>query len=65
MTARRLRRFFWPVPVDTEVDEEIAAHLELQTKRYTDAGMTEAAARALARERFGNLDLVRNECRDI
>jgi putative ABC transport system permease protein len=61
----RLRRLFWPVPVETEVDEEIAAHIELQTKRYTDAGMADADAGSLALQRFGNLDRVRDECKDI
>jgi putative ABC transport system permease protein len=65
MTPGRLRRFFWPVPVDTEVDEEIAAHLELQTKRYVDGGMPAVDARSRALHRFGDLDSVRDECKDI
>src|SRR5512144_3017359 len=61
----RRRRLFWPVPIEREVDEEIAAHLELQTRRYMERGLTEAHARAAAMRRFGDIDQVRDECRDI
>ncbi|HEY9228637.1 MAG TPA: permease prefix domain 1-containing protein, partial [Gemmatimonadaceae bacterium] len=63
--SRRLRRAFWPVSVEREVAEELAAHLELQTRRYMEAGMSEHDARIAARERFGDLDRIRDECRDI
>jgi putative ABC transport system permease protein len=63
--ARRLRRRFWPVPIEREIADELAAHLELQTRRYVDAGMSEADARRAARERFGDYDRVRDECREI
>ena len=61
----RLRSFFWRVPVTTEVNEELEAHLELQTARYIREGMTPEAARARAIERFGNSSSVRDECTDI
>ena len=63
--ARRLRRLVWPVSIETEILEEIAAHLELQTRRFMDDGMSESDARAAARARFGNPDIVRDECRVI
>jgi len=63
--SRRLRRLVWPVSVETEVSEEIAAHLELQTRRFIRDGMNERDARAAANARFGNQDLVRDECRAI
>ena len=63
--ARRLRRLVWPVAIETEVAEELAAHLELQTRRFIEAGMSEDAARIAARERFGNIEHIRDECRDI
>jgi putative ABC transport system permease protein len=63
--ARRLRRVFWPVPVEREIAEELSAHIELQTRRYMDAGMSEDDARAAARLRFGDMERVRSECRDI
>jgi len=63
--SRRLRRLVWPVPIETEISEEIAAHLELQTRRFMSDGMSESDARAAAQARFGNPDLVRDECRVI
>jgi predicted permease len=63
--ARRLRRVFWPVSVEREIADELSAHLELQTRRFIAAGMSEADARAAARMRFGDVDRVRDECRDI
>ncbi len=61
----RLRRAFWPVSVDREVDEELSAHIELQTRRFIDAGLDSESARRAARERFGDMTRVRSECRDI
>ena len=61
----RLRGRFWAVPVETEVDEELAGHLELTVKRFIEQGMNPQAARAAALQRFGDLDRVRDECRDI
>jgi len=63
--ARRLRRLFWPVSIDREIADELSAHLELQTRRFIAAGMSERDARATARARFGDVDRVRDECRDI
>jgi putative ABC transport system permease protein len=63
--ARRLRRRFWPVPIEREIADELAAHLELQTRRYMQTGMSEADARREARQRFGDYDRVRDECRAI
>ena len=49
--ARRLRRLVWPVSIETEILEEIAAHLELQTRRLMDDGMSQSDARAAQRAR--------------
>ncbi|MEP6764000.1 MAG: ABC transporter permease [Gemmatimonadaceae bacterium] len=56
---------FWRVKPETEVDDEIAAHIELQTQRFIASGKSEADARALALSRFGNTNEVRAECTDI
>jgi len=63
--SERLRGRFWAVPVEMEVDEELAAHLELTVRRFIEQGMDPQAARAAALQRFGDLDRVRDECRDI
>jgi predicted permease len=48
-----------------EIDEELRLHLELRTAEYIDTGVsTEEAARE-ARRRFGNIQKVREECRDV
>jgi len=62
---RRLRRVFFPVSIEREIADELRAHLELQTRRYMEAGMSEAEARAAARERFGDVERVRAECKGI
>jgi putative ABC transport system permease protein len=61
----RRRRSFWPVSIDREVDDEIAAHIALQTRRYMDAGMSEADARRAATARFGDVDQIRDELHHI
>jgi putative ABC transport system permease protein len=61
----RSRALFWRVPVETEVDEEIAGHIALQVHRYMARGMSEADARATALARFGDAERVRAECTTI
>jgi putative ABC transport system permease protein len=48
-----------------DVDAELDFHLEMQTRRYIDAGMTPDAARERARRRLGDLDQAREACRTI
>jgi predicted permease len=62
---RRLRRNFWPVPIDAEIDEEFAAHLAMRIRQYVAEGLTEDQARARAEARFGDAARVRAECRGI
>src|SRR5919108_3817814 len=65
MTRRRPPGRLWPLPIEKEVDEELAAHIELQVKRFMDGGMSEAEARAAALRRFGDVAHIRDECRGI
>jgi len=62
---RLLRTLFWKIPVEQEVEEEVAFHLEMQTRRYIAEGMAPAAAREAALQRFGDPESVREECRAI
>lgn len=39
---RSLRSWLWRVPLDQEVDEEIAFHLEMRTRELIDGGMDPA-----------------------
>jgi predicted permease len=64
MAFERLSRLLRP-PVEREVDEELAFHLEMRVRELVEKGMTpEAAARAAAR-RFRDLEPARRECRRI
>lgn len=59
---RLLRSWLWRVPVDQEVTEEIALHLELRTRELIKAGMSPDEARALALARMGNVAVVKATC---
>jgi len=48
-----------------DVDRELEFHLEMQTRRYIDAGLTPDAARARALERLGDLKAAARESRAI
>lgn len=61
---RPLHRVLRP-RVRDEVSEELAFHLEMRTRELMRGGMDEAAARAEAAGRFGNLSGVASECRRL
>ena len=46
----RLRSVLWRVPVEEEVRDELAHHIELRTEELVDRGMERSAARADTRE---------------
>src|SRR5262245_60002824 len=52
---QRLRSVLWRVPIEQEVREEVAHHVELRTRELIDRGMDPARARDEARRRFGNV----------
>ncbi|HEX8271013.1 MAG TPA: ABC transporter permease [Longimicrobiaceae bacterium] len=60
----RLSRLFRKDP-KSEVDDELAFHLEERVREYQRRGMDPEAARAAALERFGDLDGVRGECAQL
>ncbi len=51
--------------VGEEVDAELAFHVEMRVRELVARGMDPTAARAAAIARFGDLDAVNAECRDI
>jgi len=59
---RILRLDFGAGHVERDVDQEIAFHLEMRTRKLVAAGWDPAAARVKALEQFGNLPALRNEC---
>ena len=50
---------------DDDVDAELAFHVEMQTRRFVEAGLDRASARVKALERLGNLEATRHSCRAI
>lgn len=50
--------------IKQEIDEELRFHLEQRIRENVAAGMTPAAAAREARKRFGNLQSLREECRE-
>ncbi len=62
-TRQRLRDLMHPDAAYRDLDEEIAFHLELETRRQIDAGCDPAVARARALARFGNPQLISEAAR--
>jgi putative ABC transport system permease protein len=56
------RRWFWAPPVEQEVDEELAFHLEMHTRDLIAKGLAPDAAREAAQERLGDLHRLRRTC---
>jgi putative ABC transport system permease protein len=53
---QRVRSALWRVPVEQEVRDELAHHVELRTRDLIASGMDPARAREEAVRRFGNVD---------
>ncbi len=60
----RARALFRPHRVEQELNDELAFHIERETKKLIDEGMAPAAARQRAQARFGSTTLTADECRD-
>ena len=58
---QRLRSILWRVPVEDEVRDELAHHIELRTEELVDRGMEPEAARAEAVRRFGDVNKMRTQ----
>ncbi|HET9385462.1 MAG TPA: permease prefix domain 1-containing protein, partial [Gemmatimonadales bacterium] len=62
---RALRSWLWRVPVDQEVDEEIAFHVEMRTRELVDKGLDAKAAREVVLARIGDTGRLRRTCIDL
>jgi putative ABC transport system permease protein len=62
---RSLRSWLWRVPLDQEVDEEIAFHLEMRTRELIAQGIEPDAAREAALRRAGDLRKLKRTCVEI
>jgi putative ABC transport system permease protein len=60
----RAARLVTPKP-QVEVDDELGFHLERRVQENIDRGMTPEDARRAALERFGDVDVVRDECAQL
>jgi hypothetical protein len=59
---RSLRSWLWRVPLEQEVDEELAFHIEMRTRELVERGMDSRSARAEAIARLGDLRRLRQTC---
>lgn len=62
---RSLRSWLWRVPVDQEVEEELAFHLEMRTRELMERGMSLEEARHTARRRMGDLASLKRTCAEL
>lgn len=60
----RVRALIFPRRVESELDEELAFHIERETQKHVGSGLTLGGARARARASFGSAALAADECRD-
>ena len=52
-------------PLRSGVEDEIAFHVEMQTRRYIAAGLDPQSARERALQRMGDLERTRRDCQPI
>ena len=62
---RSLRSWLWRVPIDQEVDEEIAFHIEMRTRELVERGMDQKAARQVVLARLGDVRRLKRTCVDL
>jgi putative ABC transport system permease protein len=62
---RSLRSWLWRVPLDQEVDEEIAFHLDMRTRELVERGMDPGTARGVALRRLGEVTSLKRTCVDL
>ena len=53
---RSLRSWLWGIPIDQEIDEELALHVEMRTRELVARGMDPKTARELAMSRLGDIE---------
>src|SRR5262245_3238254 len=62
---RSLRSWLWRVPLDQEVDDEIAFHVEMRTRELVERGVDPKDARAIVLARLGDLRRLKRTCVDL
>jgi putative ABC transport system permease protein len=62
---RSLRSWLWRLPIDQEIDEELALHVEIRTRDLIARGMDPKAAREAAVSRLGDIATLKRTMRDL
>jgi len=61
--VRSLQDLFRRKPtIETEVDEELTFHVDMQTRDYESQGISRERSRTMAESRFGNVSQIKKEC---
>jgi hypothetical protein len=60
----RLRALVFRNRVESELEDELDCHIEMQARKNVAAGMSKAEAARRARVQFGGTEQVKEECRD-
>ena len=61
----RLRALRFRQAAESDLDDELQFHLEMEARKLRRGGMDDAAARRSARVGFGGVERTREECRDV
>ena len=61
----RLRALIAPRQVERELDEELAFHIECETRKLIERGLSPVEARRRALAGFGPVPLAADQCRDV
>jgi hypothetical protein len=62
---RSLRSWLWRVPLDQDVDEELAFHIEMRTRELVERGVDPKAARQIVLARLGDVLRLKRTCIDL
>lgn len=63
--AERIRGLFFRNRTDRELQDELAAHIEFQTRKHLLEGMSQEEAYRRARIEFGGFEASKEQCREI
>jgi hypothetical protein len=64
--VRSLQSLFRKKPtIESEVDEELSFHIDMQTRDYETEGISRERSRTMAEARFGNVKQIKKECMRI
>jgi putative ABC transport system permease protein len=62
---RSLRSWLWRVPLDQEVGDEIAFHIEMRTRELIEQGVDPSTAREIVLARVGDVGRLTRSCVDL